>query len=41
MDFAKHTQIGLLTDIHYDGSADAMNRLYAAVLKLNAAVLMS
>ena len=28
-------QIGLLTDIHYDGSTKAMNRLYEAVAVLN------
>ncbi|MDH3982113.1 MAG: metallophosphoesterase [Kiritimatiellaceae bacterium] len=31
------TNIGLLTDIHYDGGAEAMNRLYEAVVLLNAA----
>ncbi|MEE9368379.1 MAG: metallophosphoesterase [Pontiella sp.] len=29
-------KIGLLTDIHYDGSAKAMNRLYEAATSLNA-----
>ena len=29
-------KIGLLTDIHYDGGAKAMNRLYEAVTTLNA-----
>lgn len=29
------TKIGLLTDIHYDGSAPAMNRLYEAMSALN------
>lgn len=29
------TRIGLLTDLHYDGSAPAMNRLYEAVSLIN------
>lgn len=29
------TRIGLLTDLHYDGGAAAMNRLYEAVAALN------
>lgn len=29
------TRIGLVTDIHYDGKAQAMNRLYEAVVSLN------
>lgn len=32
---AQKTRIGLLTDLHYDGSAPAMNRLYEAVSLLN------
>jgi UDP-2,3-diacylglucosamine pyrophosphatase LpxH len=32
---AQKTRIGLLTDLHYDGSAPAMNRLYEAVAALN------
>ncbi len=32
---ARETRIGLLTDLHYDGSAPAMNRLYEAVSLLN------
>ena len=29
------TRVGLLTDLHYDGGAPAMNRLYEAVATLN------
>jgi len=36
MAYVQQTRIGLLTDIHYDGSAQAMNRLYEAVVTLNA-----
>jgi predicted phosphodiesterase len=36
MSSAKKARIGLLTDIHYDGGAKAMNRLYEAVFALNA-----
>ena len=36
MAYAQQTRIGLVTDIHYDGSAQAMNRLYEAVVALNA-----
>jgi UDP-2,3-diacylglucosamine pyrophosphatase LpxH len=32
---AQKTRIGLLTDLHYDGSAPAMNRLYESVSLLN------
>ena len=32
---ARKTRIGLLTDLHYDGTAPAMNRLYEAVSLLN------
>ena len=32
----RKTRIGLVTDIHYDGNAQAMNRLYEAVVSLNA-----
>ena len=32
---ARDNRIGLLTDLHYDGSAPAMNRLYEAVSVLN------
>lgn len=32
---AHDNRIGLLTDLHYDGSAPAMNRLYEAVSLLN------
>ena len=28
-------KVGLITDIHYDGTASAMNRLYEAVASLN------
>ena len=35
MEKAQKTRIGLLTDLHYDGSAPAMNRLYEAVSLLN------
>jgi UDP-2,3-diacylglucosamine pyrophosphatase LpxH len=35
MSKARKTRIGLLTDLHYDGSAPAMNRLYEAVSLLN------
>ena len=35
MPYAPPLQIGLLTDIHYDGSGKAMNRLYQAVATLN------
>jgi len=31
----RQSKIGLLTDLHYDGSAPAMNRLYEAVSQLN------
>ena len=30
------SRVGLMTDLHYDGSAIAMNRLYSAVTALNA-----
>jgi predicted phosphodiesterase len=36
MSDAEQLKIGLLTDIHYDGGAKAMNRLYEAVTALNA-----
>ncbi|VGO17909.1 hypothetical protein PDESU_06511 [Pontiella desulfatans] len=36
MQTAKPTRIGLLTDLHYDGGAKAMNRLYESVATLNA-----
>ncbi len=36
MPHTEQTKIGLLTDIHYDGGAKAMNRLYEAVTALNA-----
>lgn len=36
MSSAHQTGIGVLTDLHYDGSADAMNRLYEAVNRLKA-----
>jgi len=36
MSNAKPTRIGLLADLHYDGGAPAMNRLYEAVSALNA-----
>jgi UDP-2,3-diacylglucosamine pyrophosphatase LpxH len=36
MTLAKPTRLGLLTDLHYDGGAQAMNRLYEAVATLNA-----
>lgn len=36
MSTARPTRIGLLTDLHYDGGAPAMNRLYEAVSSLNA-----
>lgn len=32
---ANQTRIGLLTDLHYDGSAPAMNRLYESISLLN------
>ena len=32
---AQKSRIGLLTDLHYDGSAPAMNRLYEAVALIN------
>ncbi len=35
MSNAKQSKIGLLTDLHYDGGAPAMNRLYEAVSLLN------
>ena len=35
MPHAPQLKIGLLTDIHYDGSGKAMNRLYSAVAALN------
>jgi len=35
MQNAKQARIGLLTDLHYDGSAPAMNRLYEAVTRIN------
>ena len=35
MAIAHKIRIGLLTDLHYDGSASAMNRLYEAVALLN------
>lgn len=35
--FSSHSiKVGLLTDLHYDGSAFALNRLYEAVTALNA-----
>ena len=36
MSSAEQARIGLLTDIHYDGGVQAMNRLYEAVAALNA-----
>lgn len=36
MSLKKQTRVGLLTDLHYDGSARAMNRLYEAIVSLNA-----
>ncbi|WP_372798142.1 metallophosphoesterase [Pontiella sp.] len=33
---ASTVNVGLLTDLHYDGSAAALNRLYGAVATLNA-----
>ena len=36
MSFTEQASIGLLSDIHYDGGAKAMNRLYEAVSALNA-----
>jgi UDP-2,3-diacylglucosamine pyrophosphatase LpxH len=36
MPLNKTTRLGLLTDLHYDGSAQAMNRLYEAIAALNA-----
>ena len=35
MSNAHTSKIGLLTDLHYDGSAPAMNRLYEAVSMIN------
>jgi UDP-2,3-diacylglucosamine pyrophosphatase LpxH len=35
MSNAEPSKIGLLTDLHYDGSAPAMNRLYEAVTRIN------
>jgi alkaline phosphatase len=35
MQSAPHFKLGLITDIHYDGSAEDMNRLYEAVVTLN------
>jgi UDP-2,3-diacylglucosamine pyrophosphatase LpxH len=37
MPSAPRTHVGLITDIHYDGSAMALNRLYEKVSVLNAA----
>lgn len=36
MSYSHQLKIGLLTDIHYDGSAKAMNRLYESMKVLNA-----
>jgi alkaline phosphatase len=36
MSSVNQTGIGVLTDLHYDGSAEAMNRLYEAVSRLKA-----
>jgi len=35
MSMKKQARIGLLTDLHYDGSALAMNRLYESIMSLN------
>jgi predicted phosphodiesterase len=35
MEIAAHLKIGLMNDLHYDGSVEALNRLYESVAMLN------
>jgi alkaline phosphatase len=36
MSLKKQSRVALMTDLHYDGSARAMNRLYESIVSLNA-----